>query len=577
MATKSPDFTLPPQQFFALPGVSPDIQFLEPNPCSWQAMPPANILAFSCSVHAAVNDAVTRHIRFHHNHRSFSQAIKINSHPVVLSDARYDKSFVSLGHKWLLNGASGTRLRNKFFAEQVGGNHEIDQQVDRFFAQARAKAPETLPTIEDGINPSDLDFAIECRNTFNFYHFLVETLGQLCVAADLGGKGKIFIHSPTKVPAGFVRHFVNDLFPEFRGRVRYVHKPKHYKHVASSYNFLHGYPQFSDAVMPSFEHLAPPNKVYHARSALRTSLDVLAMNSFDGALEALRERGLRLSKARDRADTPERIFIGRKPGGKRDRQLKGQTALLSKIKSMGFTEVFLENLPPLEQIATINNAKIIMGAHGAGLANMIFADPGATVIELGNAHTALYRWGDFTRLAHVAGCTYTNFFADMLSDTPDTVEGLRSKSLPPSNITPFAQDQIVAYLTELTTAPEDIASLSDMRKICQSLNDKRHFDQLSTLLSAHPKWVLADPDLSVYMANVYREKGARAAALDRLRNAFSLAPDRMPLFKRILRLTASLHSREKAKEFLAECSARLPGQADQFKCAFDTILPKAEQ
>lgn len=47
-----------------------------------------------------------------------------------------------------------------------------------------------------------------------------------------------------------------------------------------------------------------------------------------------------------------------------------------------FKAVMLENLSFYEQIKYFNNAKLIIGIHGAGLANVLFCNKGATLLEI---------------------------------------------------------------------------------------------------------------------------------------------------------------------------------------------------
>lgn len=56
------------------------------------------------------------------------------------------------------------------------------------------------------------------------------------------------------------------------------------------------------------------------------------------------------------------------------------------IGPLGFVEVFAEDHTPEELAARLRDAKVIVSPHGAGLANIIFAPPAATVIELFSSH-----------------------------------------------------------------------------------------------------------------------------------------------------------------------------------------------
>lgn len=52
------------------------------------------------------------------------------------------------------------------------------------------------------------------------------------------------------------------------------------------------------------------------------------------------------------------------------------------LSALGFESVMLEGMDIEEQIAMFRNAEFVVGAHGAGLANLLFCDPGTRVVEL---------------------------------------------------------------------------------------------------------------------------------------------------------------------------------------------------
>ena len=77
---------------------------------------------------------------------------------------------------------------------------------------------------------------------------------------------------------------------------------------------------------------------------------------------------------------------------KRSRRLlierKGPTRMISNFDAVpallsqeGFETVSLEGMSPREQILLFQSAEFVIGAHGAGLANLLFCEPGTKVIE----------------------------------------------------------------------------------------------------------------------------------------------------------------------------------------------------
>jgi capsular polysaccharide biosynthesis protein len=92
----------------------------------------------------------------------------------------------------------------------------------------------------------------------------------------------------------------------------------------------------------------------------------------------LRSRLLDASFARvtDRA-----IYVSR--GSRRNnRRVLNQDAVMSLLTTRGFVVVDPDALTVAEQIRTFAEASVVVAPHGAALANLVFASPGATVIEL---------------------------------------------------------------------------------------------------------------------------------------------------------------------------------------------------
>ena len=84
-------------------------------------------------------------------------------------------------------------------------------------------------------------------------------------------------------------------------------------------------------------------------------------------------------------DSPERIFVIRPPGTRR--QIVNGDAVHRLLEAEGFTVTAMEGLTVREQAACFANAKVIVGEHGAALANLAYARPGTRVVELVPVHT----------------------------------------------------------------------------------------------------------------------------------------------------------------------------------------------
>jgi len=96
-------------------------------------------------------------------------------------------------------------------------------------------------------------------------------------------------------------------------------------------------------------------------------------------LRSMRDR-LPLSNLPDSATLPSRIYISR--AKTRTRRLANEKEFVSLLEKRRFARVFLEDLTVGQQIQLLGNAEFVIGQHGAGMANLIFCNPGTRVIEI---------------------------------------------------------------------------------------------------------------------------------------------------------------------------------------------------
>jgi capsular polysaccharide biosynthesis protein len=75
-----------------------------------------------------------------------------------------------------------------------------------------------------------------------------------------------------------------------------------------------------------------------------------------------------------------KIYISRWKCG--TRKVLNETDLLAPLREEGFERVTLEDLSFLEQVRLFASAQFVVGAHGAGLSNLVFCAPGTRVVEL---------------------------------------------------------------------------------------------------------------------------------------------------------------------------------------------------
>ena len=94
----------------------------------------------------------------------------------------------------------------------------------------------------------------------------------------------------------------------------------------------------------------------------------------------IRERLLERPALRGRnagRSLPKRIYVSRARAARRKLTEENEAAVTAMLESAGFQRVFLEDLSWPDQVRTLSNSELIVGVHGAGLANMLFGEPKA--------------------------------------------------------------------------------------------------------------------------------------------------------------------------------------------------------
>ena len=85
-----------------------------------------------------------------------------------------------------------------------------------------------------------------------------------------------------------------------------------------------------------------------------------------------------------RRHSPRAIFVSRVDS--KDRVMRNEYELIARLLRWGIEPVELSSLDLDEQIALFRDTRLVVGAHGAGLANIVFCQPGTVLYELLPAH-----------------------------------------------------------------------------------------------------------------------------------------------------------------------------------------------
>jgi capsular polysaccharide biosynthesis protein len=129
-----------------------------------------------------------------------------------------------------------------------------------------------------------------------------------------------------------------------------------------------------------------------------------------------------LARPYERKDRYSKVYISRRYSS---RSIKNENLFEELLKTLGFEILYLERTDFLKQIEIFRSARVVLGAHGAGLANLVFCKSETQIIEIFN-HNCYNPC--FKRIAEAKGLKYHQ------------IEYLRIESLFGDKEMPQAQD-----------------------------------------------------------------------------------------------------------------------------------------
>ncbi|MEQ6249538.1 glycosyltransferase family 61 protein [Sulfitobacter sp. HNIBRBA3233] len=526
------EFTLDPEDLFLDPWREEGVSLVSEPDFIWREHPAATIEGFAVSAHDAINRKIHSFTEVTRKQKKFGKALWFNAAPVVVRDVEFRKSQILSSGRFILKGAAGTRAINGFRFESEATEGEPEEALNAYFAQCREKnAGRALPVA----TPSpDAPIAIECRNTFNYYHFITESLAQLALFDGLTEGRDIFFHYPNEddKQRDFVRDFVEALFPETTGRVFFERSPKSYPEALTGFEMISAQLQApADSALDSLI----PRHIRNRLGGMSVEMQpLLQMNAVSESLLALRDRALRAIEGQDFSHLPTRFFIGRRDDHARARPMARQERLLEHLELFGFEEIAFEDYPPLEQIALMARAEIVIGAHGAGLTNMLFAHPDAQVIELGTLQTAQFRWADFWPLAHASQCRYISFFADFNTDDPLKEPHFATDGIVPVALSDAAIAQILSYVVSVLGHVPELPSARTVEALARRLLRAGLAEQALALLDRHEDVIKGDADFFLLRGDCHKALAEPKSELVAIDQAFKADPTRWQTLIRII-------------------------------------------
>lgn len=529
------DLTAPPEDLFLNPWRDTRLQALSPVDVPWQPIDGAIIKGFAVTAHPEMHERMRGTIRRTMTQKRFVQPIETASIPVVLDDVQCFKSFIASGDQFVLSGAAGTRLLNRFRWDNTDVGAP-DVLLNLYFQQMQwQNEGMALPVFSGTLEP-DIPFVVPCRNTFNYFHFLTESLPQLTVLDGLDFKGDVFFHFPNaeEKQRPFALAFAEALFPEFKGRLHFERAPKHYPQAMTAYDVMGGHLHMPPTVQRGIGTLLPGDQQDNATLHTINALPMLAMNNVPAPLRALRDRALAAIEGQHFSHLPKRIFVGRDDRQSRERHMEGEELLFEHLQMFGFEYVLFENMPPLEQIAVMARAEMMVSYHGAGFTNMLFAGPQTYVIEIGTHQTAQHRWADFWPVAHASKCKYISFFGDYKQENPLLEPNFKSDGLVPVALSDAAVGEIMAFVVTVLGNVPTLSKTSTLASLARQLLASDAVPQVLALFEAHDEMVVGNSVLSLLRADCHKELGETRSELMCLDHAFKADPKRWQTLVRMI-------------------------------------------
>ena len=204
-----------------------------------------------------------------------------------------------------------------------------------------------VKSIWDCLNRSYIDTAYWVTDHFldSYYHWFCETYAKLFVLSEF--RNSITLLLPHKLQNySFITETLDLLDFE---RIIYIEKGTSIK---------------IDNLF-TIDHLSPE---FIIRDDIASGISRLVRNSVGGRDE--------------NTQTEDRIYISRRLADKR--RVLNERELHDVLRTHGFRVVVMEDLAFEHQVKLMTSCRYVVSAHGAGLTNMLFMEPGGAVLEFRN-------------------------------------------------------------------------------------------------------------------------------------------------------------------------------------------------
>lgn len=554
-----PGFDDPPERLFQIPGKDASIRLIKPftnlPDDLAQAQDAPRVYGCAVSIHKNVKQAQNEVIAEYWRRFRFDSVVEFTTVPIVVRNLEIHHNYRYVDGRFLPNGASSIRFINRYLWDKrkqfgLAKMRGIEADIEDELVNGKSGSNKFLSLGYRGKDVRKLPYVIDCKNYKNYYHFLTESFCHLALVDEWGLEGDIFFVTAMKSSQRrkFCDLMVEDFFPHLKKRIKFRSSVQKFDRAITYYSFREG--------LGSTEHTDTIQQAFHPddrgdwKYPRRKEGAVIRRNFYDSSQKSFRKIARdQASKLQD-VNAAKRIWVSRKQSDDaRDRAMENEDYLISLLKSIGFEVVYFEDHDPVAQAALVAGADIVASYHGAGLANMIYADPKTTVIEIGNLHSATYRWEEFMQHAHVSGCRYVSFFADLKNISPrdalKEVQTNRSMGNIPVKIEEETCHKVLEYIKFLCVHSGDKSLTFDFSIVSELIVSMGDWDLLEELLDSHaPGGSNSWKALSVRATQAIAQ-GNPKSALDHLEKAIELNPDRSVLLSRAMHIAQAnkMHSK----------------------------------
>ena len=177
-------------------------------------------------------------------------------------------------------------------------------------------------------------------------------------------------------------HFYGDFLRQMVALQRAGQKLENFDHVFAKKPETPIERFFYDALGLTGRHLVDGESERQFRCERLTFFSSVSRYHGRAELEEIRNLVFRVTGMPAQPRARRRIYVSRSRA--HFRRVLNEPELLAWLNARGFETLHLEEMSPTNQIEAFRDADVVVGAHGAGLAHLLFSAPTTTVVELRN-------------------------------------------------------------------------------------------------------------------------------------------------------------------------------------------------